>query len=79
MAQPLHKHDCDNCEFLGIINGKDAYYCPTGGTFILRHSSEGSDYSSRSGEMDLWLSSVDKRIRFIEAMAAYIAFSMRGE
>ena len=51
--KPLHKHDCERCMFLGSINGMDGYYCPTGETYILRFSSEGSDYTSR-GDRRKW-------------------------
>lgn len=46
--KPLHKHDCDQCLFLGYSEDetKDLYFCAQGGvedTVIVRYSSEPSD------------------------------------
>jgi len=55
---PLHKHDCDACQFLGNYNGHDLYICnPTGKrdacTIIARWGSDGPEY--RSGlEFGTW-------------------------
>lgn len=58
---PQFKHDCDRCTFIGcdvVVNGTkrelvDLYYCGDlntvdafGTTFIIRYSSEPSEYSS---------------------------------
>ena len=44
--EPLHKHDCKACIFLGSADGNDLYFCSTESVPICRYSSEGSDYSS---------------------------------
>jgi len=41
---PLHTHDCDGCQFLGIFHGADLYVCSD--TYLARYSSEGPDYMS---------------------------------
>jgi hypothetical protein len=54
MSQPIHKHDCDVCKYLGSFekNGRkvDGWYCPDqvigGATVIARFSNDGPDYSS---------------------------------
>ena len=51
--KPLFTHDCSACKFLGVINGMDAYVherTSTPNDYILRHSSDGPDYQSRSDE-----------------------------
>jgi hypothetical protein len=48
MTKPQFIHDCDKCEFKGIMNGFDVYFCPKcdEGTWIARYSSEISEYAS---------------------------------
>lgn len=48
VAKPIHQHDCTRCVFLGTLATGDFYCCPkdTGHDYILRYSSEGSDYFS---------------------------------
>lgn len=43
-----HEHDCKSCLYLGSIGSGDLYYCALGtiGSYVLRYSSEPSDYSS---------------------------------
>jgi len=48
---PHHKHDCDDCIFLGRFNCHDLYFCKQGGkgfndTLIARYGSEGEAYIS---------------------------------
>lgn len=52
---PLYTHDCDRCEYLGVVlddrdHPRDAYVCTQGSfrsrTWVARRSDEGSDYSS---------------------------------
>lgn len=46
---PLFLHDCDQCKFLGIYEGKDLYFCNNDidrKTLVSRRSSEPSDYIS---------------------------------
>lgn len=40
-AVPKFQHDCDNCEFLGSLDGKDLYACKT---------DRGVEYSARFGD-----------------------------
>ncbi len=45
--EPVFRHDCDRCIFLGHFEGRDLYYCHHGiPTVIARHSDEGPDYQS---------------------------------
>lgn len=52
--EPKFRHDCDACIFLGRLELRgllqaDAYFCPReffGGSIVLRHGSDGPDYSS---------------------------------
>lgn len=48
--KPLHKHDCQECTFLGTFNNQDLYTCAQFGepTYIARWSSNGPDYTSQS-------------------------------
>lgn len=54
MIEPTFTHDCGNCTFIGVINGKDgrtldAYCCEQGGfmpTIVLRFGDDGPDYVS---------------------------------
>jgi hypothetical protein len=50
MHKPIHKHDCDKCEFLGNFTPTegnyvgyiyDLYYCPNEPTIIARHGENG--------------------------------------
>ena len=47
---PLYEHDCNECVYLGELDGSDLYYHPDSGplteTVIARHSSDGPDYTS---------------------------------
>ena len=47
LSHPMHKHDCDNCTFLGNFNEYDLYHCPQCGmpTLIARCGEKG-EYSS---------------------------------
>lgn len=48
--KPMYKHDCAHCVYLGTKKDNDHYFCEEGGlmapTIIIRHSSDGSDYTS---------------------------------
>lgn len=52
--QPVHKHDCNSCVFLGnyvltretSTDTLDLYYCPNEPTVVARFGSDGPDYSS---------------------------------
>ena len=51
MSEPLFRHDCKNCQFLGTFYGKDVYYCPAvggsrGGSLLARNSDFPQDYTS---------------------------------
>jgi hypothetical protein len=49
---PRHRHDCQQCIFLGIVDHFDLYWCSQGGsmpTVIARASDEPSDYLSGWG------------------------------
>lgn len=43
-----HKHDCNECDFLGSWGREDLYFCGDSAmpTVIARHSSDGGDYVS---------------------------------
>ena len=45
---PQHQHDCEQCRFLGSLATVDLYCCksPNGASYIVRYSSEGSDFYS---------------------------------
>ena len=49
-SKPLFTHDCDGCLFLGNPHDDfyDVYLCPgcDGGTIVVRHGNEDSDYYS---------------------------------
>jgi len=44
--EPVYKHDCDGCVFLGHSEHRDIYYCDSalGKRIIERKSSEPADY-----------------------------------
>jgi hypothetical protein len=48
--EPLYEHDCSACVFQGTIDNRDIYVCTNdfGPTVVVRHSSDGPDYSSSS-------------------------------
>ena len=47
MSEPRHKHDCDQCDYLGQYEGADLYFCGKSlPTVIARYSDEPSDYTS---------------------------------
>jgi hypothetical protein len=50
MSEPLFKHVCSACTYLGAFKGQDLYYCPQGGgtipTIISRYGDGGPDYTS---------------------------------
>lgn len=48
---PNFEHDCENCVFLGIKDGKDLYWCSQGSsngrwTVLARFGDSGPNYSS---------------------------------
>lgn len=45
-VKPAHSHDCEQCRFLGSLNGEDLYFCPNDGSYVRRTSSEPSDCGS---------------------------------
>lgn len=47
-AVPKFAHDCDNCEFLGSLDGHDLYACRTerGVEYSVRFGDEGHQYGS---------------------------------
>ena len=48
---PLWKHDCDACKFLGTRKNLDWYVCEEGAlgrSIIARYSDEGPDYACRN-------------------------------
>lgn len=47
-VKPVHEHDCDNCKFVGRLNGQDLYACvtPRGVEYSARYGSDGPQYSS---------------------------------
>lgn len=48
-GEPVYKHDCHACVFLGRYHSHDLYICQPGepvGTIIARHGNEGPDYGS---------------------------------
>lgn len=52
---PAHTHDCNYCKHLGTVmfkgNAVDLYHCQPNNTFVLRHGSDGPDYSAMNGKM----------------------------
>lgn len=52
ITQPLYKHDCEDCVYLGSKNEKDFYYCKsnlndsTNVALIVRLSDKPKDYFS---------------------------------
>lgn len=38
-SSPIHQHDCEDCMFLGSIDGKDMYHCAADGCYIKRTGS----------------------------------------
>lgn len=49
MEEPTFKHDCDNCQYVGMYEEYDVYAC--GGvipTMVLRFGYEGHEYESMS-------------------------------
>lgn len=46
MVRPLYQHDCDECRFLGRLDGKDLYCCSRTGEFTARHGNEDHQYGS---------------------------------
>jgi hypothetical protein len=51
MNEPLHRHDCGACEFLGQFNGADLYFCPAGNELVARRSSAYDDYTAGPAEI----------------------------
>jgi hypothetical protein len=51
---PLHKHDCNNCVFLGSFDGEDLYYHPGQMVSLIARWGKGGEYNSGLifGEMD---------------------------
>lgn len=41
-----HKHDCDDCKFLGTNDRFDLYFCPSSHSVIARYGVDGDYYSS---------------------------------
>lgn len=53
--QPLYKHDCDRCTFLGNYNGHDLYFCnqfKSIPTVVARFGNELEEYKSGLGILD---------------------------
>ena len=49
IPDPIYKHDCDFCIYLGIYQldvGYDLYLCEAGKTLVARWGSEGYQYDS---------------------------------
>lgn len=46
MIQPRYTHDCNKCEFLGIHEEYDLYFCPDEPTIIARYGNKGNEYGS---------------------------------
>jgi hypothetical protein len=71
METPLHKHDCEECNFLGTYEGtKDLYVChkqSSRPTVICRYSSDGPDYSSG---IDFIFSNTDLTVAAFRAINA---------
>lgn len=61
--KPIHKHDCDKCKFIGIVNTNaglsDLYYnCSTfGSIFIIRHGKDG-DYVT-TNNLEIYLQPIE--------------------
>lgn len=53
---PFHPHNCNSCYYIGSLkmegHPKDFYFCDVASyrSYIVRHSGEGSDYTSYPGE-----------------------------
>ena len=45
-AVPHFAHDCDQCKYLGRLNGEDLYYCEGHDEFIRRFGDDGPDYGA---------------------------------
>jgi len=58
--KPTWKHDCDACEFLGMFDKHDLYYCSSTmlPTIIARFGSDGPEYKSGMAFKD-----ADKHLR----------------
>ncbi len=76
-----HKHDCDDCEYLGSIMDLDLYTCEhgPGRTFVARYGSGGPDYTSfpvfaLGGEVRA------PRFQLLQAVGAmYLAHEIEGD
>lgn len=52
LCKKQYKHDCDNCVYLGSLNGADFYYCQRKSfdvSYIARYGDHGSEYISAPG------------------------------
>ena len=46
--KPRFQHDCEYCEFVGVIDGMDIYICPQAGnpTIVAREGNRRENYMS---------------------------------
>lgn len=45
---PFNLHDCEGCELKAVILFQDVYYCHSSPSWVIRKSSDPSDYESSS-------------------------------
>lgn len=48
-VRPRYAHDCEDCVFVGSLDGKDLYVCSKTGEFVSRYGSGGPKYGSLGG------------------------------
>lgn len=46
LARPCFAHDCQDCQFLGRLNGEDLYCCKRDGSYVRRYGHLGSEFGS---------------------------------
>lgn len=70
-AQARHEHDCECCQFNGMFNEFDLYYCPNcdDGTLIARYGVDGDYISTPLSLVDTYLTKANHPIA-----AAYTAY-----
>ena len=50
-AVPHFAHDCDQCKYLGRLNGEDLYYCPQDDTFIRRFGDRDEENGAMAADL----------------------------
>lgn len=70
-VNPRHKHDCDNCVFLGHYKKYDLYCCPKINskkisTVVARYGDDGPDYYSGLDFARFWKEEREEREKWTE-------------